>query len=184
MRAPVVVAAALILASGCADSSEPAARPQSSPTALGGEAGPPSAPPAQPMNRVERAIADKLSGELSAQRLAIEYLDCPRFTEERSTTLTCHAFVEGVVAEVGVRLRGTRQSLEFDARLGTGLLATENLVNRLANEGYRRVECGDRAVYPTVVGNQIVYSVTDDGRQRYVVATVTTNSGEVEISDY
>lgn len=146
--------------------------------------GTPARPPAQPMDLAEKAIAAKLSHELRGQDLSVEYLDCPASDRTTPKTMTCRGYVDGVAADVRVRLMGPPESLRFDARLGKGIVATSNLVRRLAAEGYHQIDCGERSAYQTVVGHQIVCSVTRNDNQKHVVATVTTDGGEVEISDY
>jgi hypothetical protein len=57
-------------------------------------------------------------------------------------------------------------------------------VDQLHGEGFTGVDCGDVAAYPTRVGTRLVCRVTDRGRQRYLVATVTDRHGTVGITDY
>jgi hypothetical protein len=174
----------LVLPAGCngAETRPPEAR--RTPAHLGGENHDRATPPAAPMTPLEQAITRRLSHELDDQRIALDYLDCPRTAEASPTRMICQGYSAGVLVDVHVALHGRQPDVAFDARLGTGVLATANLVDRLESAGYRDVDCGDRAAYPTVVGDQIVCSVSRAGRHRYVVATVTTTDGEVAISDY
>ncbi len=142
-------------------------------------------PPSRKMTRVERTIAADLSSRLSEQELSVSHLDCPDFDDaQKPEKVTCQGYVDGVVAGVSVTLWGPPANLQYDARLDRGILATANLVRRLAVEGYHQIDCGHRSAYRSIVGDQIICAVTKNDRQKYVVATVTTNSGEVEISDY
>lgn len=136
------------------------------------------------MDRVEEAVAAQLDDELAEQRLSVDYLACPEWRHPSSQHETCRGYVEGVVVDVEVWLHGPADNRVFDARLGSGVLATANLVDRLVAAGYHRVDCGDRPAYPTVVGDRIICAVTRDGLRSFVVATVTTGDGEVAISDY
>lgn len=181
----LVLVLALAALTGCDDGpARPADRPPSRPApALGGEPTDPTSPPDDHMDAVERAIAAELSDELRDQRLSVDHLSCPQH-DRTPMRLTCRSYVAGVVADVEVRLAGPRDRIRFDARLGDGILATANLVRRLEAAGYTRVDCGDRPAYPSEVGDQIVCSVVRGKTKEYVVATVTTEDGAVEISDY
>lgn len=180
-----MVAVALVLAAACSDTATPADPPAATPSALGGEGTAEREPPARRMTLVERTIAADLTGRLSENGMTVDYLDCPEFDDRRRPqNVTCRGYVAGVVADVHVRLWGPPEDLKYDAALGEDILATSNLVHLLATEGYHRIDCGDRPAYRSTVGAQIVCSVTRGDRQRYVVATVTTETGKVEISDY
>ena len=180
-----LVVAALILASGCSGTADPEVAPQRTPSALGGETATEAEPPADEMNLVEKTIAQDLSRRLRAQELSLDYLDCPRFHHSpRRAQVVCQGYLAGVVADVRVTLWGRRDNRRYDASLDDGVIATSNLVRRLAAEGYRKIDCGDLPAYRSSVGDQIICTVTKGERQKYVVATVTTSSGAVEISDY
>ncbi|HET6626476.1 MAG TPA: hypothetical protein VFG63_08795 [Nocardioidaceae bacterium] len=184
MLRALVGAAAVLLATGCADTTTPSEQPRPSPSSLGGAPHPAATPPARPMRMVERTIAEDLSGRLVEEDLSVDYLDCPDLREDRPVKVVCDGYIDGVLADVRVRLWGPADDRRYDARLGTDILVTANLVSRLAAEGYHRIDCGDRPAYPTVVGDRIVCSVTRHREQRYVVALVTTKSGKVRISDF
>jgi hypothetical protein len=180
-----MVLAACLLAAGCSDTAEPASAPQRTPSALGGDRSPGATPPARPMNIVERTIAGDLSSRLSEQQLTLDYLDCPDFDDRsRPQKVTCRGYVDGVLADVRVSLWGPADHMQYDAMLDDGVLATANLVRRLEAQGYREIDCGERPAYRSHVGDQIICTVVEAARQKYVVATVTTDGGEVEISDY
>jgi len=46
------------------------------------------------------------------------------------------------------------------------------------------VNCGQAPAYPSVVGSHVVCAVSKDGTRKFVVATVTSRSGAVEITGY
>lgn len=186
MRALMLAAlcVGLVLPAGCDGSETPPPQARRTPAHLGGANHDRATPPAAPMTALEQAITRRLSHELSGQQIALDYLDCPRTAAASPTRMICQGYSAGVLADVHVALHGRPPGVSFDARLGTGVLATANLVDRLESAGYHDVDCGDRAAYPTVVGDRIVCSVSRHGRHRYVVATVTTSDGEVAISDF
>ena len=186
MRALMLAAlcVGLVLPAGCQGTEAPRPEARRTPAHLGGEDHDRATTPAQPMTPLERAITGRLSRELSDQLLALDYLDCPRTVEASPTRMICQGYTSGVLVDVHVALHGRQPDVAFDARLGSGVLATANLVDRLKSAGYRDVSCGERAAYPTVVGDKIICAVSREGRRRYVVATVTTVDGQVEISDY
>ncbi|HJR40089.1 MAG TPA: hypothetical protein VJ819_17035 [Nocardioidaceae bacterium] len=185
LRAVAAILLAQALLTSCSGDAEPQP-PRPTPTALGGELGTPAVPPAGPMDTLEKGVARSLNGttDLHEQDLRVDYLRCPAFDGRTPQTLRCTGFLEQVTADVMVRLTKAGPTMHFDARLGQGILSTANLVDRLAREGYRRIDCGDRPAYPSVVGSEITCAVTDGDQRRFVVATVTSQSGEVTISDY
>lgn len=152
--------------------------------ALGGAAGRPTDPPAKPMARLENAVADRLKGQVAGQGLRLNYLNCPQWDGKAPQQLTCEAYLNGVTADVRVRLTRTTTSVNFDARLQDGVLATANVERRLRKNGYTATDCGEKPAYPAVVGSEVVCKVSKDGRQKYVVAEVLDGSRTVEISDY
>ncbi len=144
-----------------------------------------SQPPSAPMDRLERAVARRLSKELRGDRVTVDYLDCPAWRVRARQVMTCDGYFAGVPGRVRVVLReASGGAADFAASLTGGVIATQNLVERLREEGYDRVDCGDRPTYAAEVGAHLVCAVTDHGRRRNVVATVTDRSGAVEIVDY
>jgi hypothetical protein len=189
----LVLLAAFTFGAGCSAGTEnpseqlprASSGPASPPPTLGGDVGSVVEPPEAPMDGLERPIAARLSSQVDDQGLTMEYLDCPDWNGKLPRTLACAGYFEGVTADVLVHLtRSASGDISFDAELRGGVLATSNLVTRLRSEGFTRVDCGDRAAYPTVVGSQLICSVTRRGAQKYVVATVTDRSGAVAIDDY
>lgn len=191
-----VMAAGLLLV-GCSggdsesdnpgDSSSPATGSASEgeprPT-LGRTAGTPTDPPARPMARLENAVAVRLRAQVAGQGLRLDYLDCPKWDGMAPQQLICKGYLNGVTADVRVRLTRTTTSVNFDARLQDPVLATANVERRLREDGYTAIDCGKKPAYPAVVGSEVVCKVSKDGAQKYVVATVLEGSRTVQISDY
>ena len=99
--------------------------------------------------------------------------------------LTCRGYVDGIVASVQVHVSaGGGRTVDFDARLGDGVIATRSLQGTLRRRGWRAVDCGDVAAYPAHVGDRIVCRVERPGRRGYVVATVVDREGKVSIAGY
>jgi len=159
----------------------PAATP--SPT-LGGKLETPAKAPAKEMDKLERPIASQLEKRITGNGLSLDYLDCPDWNGKAPQELACEGYVSGVRGEVRVRLTRTATSVNYDAELQDGVLATANLVRQLKTAGYTKIDCGDKPAYPTVVGSELVCAVGKDGNVKYVVATVLDESGMVEIKDY
>lgn len=136
------------------------------------------------MNELERPIVTRLKATIAGQGLTLDYLECPKWDGKAPRRLTCTGYLDGVRADVRVRLTRTTTSVNFDAELQNGVLATANLVKQLKRDGYQAIDCGDVAAYPTVVGSELVCSVSRGPRTKYVVATVLDKAGTVEISDY
>lgn len=144
-----------------------------------------SQPPSAPMDRLELAVARRLSEKLRRDRVTVEYLDCPRWRAGSRQVMTCDGYFDGVPGRVRVVLgKASEGAADFAASLTGGVIATQNLVERLRAEGYDRVDCGDRPTYAAEVGAHLVCAVTDHGSRRNIVATVTDRSGAVEIGDY
>ncbi len=187
---PVVTALAAL--SGCSGSPAPttaASGPHSSssppPPRLGGTIPTPSALPSTPMDDLEQPIARRLSKEIAGQGLTMQYLACPAWDHKVPDRLACTGYVDGLPADVEVRLVATAGgAVSFDARLSGGVVATRNLVTTLRRHGYRDVDCGGVHAYPADVGSRVVCRVHRAGATRYVVATVTSSSGRVRIRSY
>ena len=178
------VASLLLLGAlvGCAHAEEPPARPQ---PPLGASRLVPSPTPTKAMDHLERPVAQSLAPRLEDDGLTLQYVDCPRWSGAVPVVLRCDGYVDGVVGEVVVELShraGGR--VDFDARLGKGVLAMTRLVDRLERQGYRAVDCGPRPAYPTQVGMRIVCRVQRDGQVDHVVATVVDRNGAVRIDGY
>lgn len=152
---------------------------------LGGPAPTPSTPPTEPMDHLEQPVADRLAGQVRDEGLTLEHVSCPPWGGAVPTALDCAGFVDGVVGDVRVELTpGADGEVEFDAWLGGGVVATAKLVDRLHEEGFADVRCGDVPAYPARVGLRLVCRVRDDAGTAYLVATVTDRDGSVEIEDY
>jgi hypothetical protein len=167
---------------GCTHVQEPAAGPQAH---LGASRLTPSPTPKQAMDDLERPVAQRLAPRLQDDGLTLQYVDCPSWSGAVPVVLRCKGYVDGVVGEVLVQLThraGGR--VEFDARLGKGVLAMTRLVRRLQREGYGNVDCGSRPAYPTHIGMHIVCSVQRGGEVHHVVATVVDRNGAVRIERY
>ncbi len=134
------------------------------------------------MDDLEQPVAERLRSRLEGDGLTLEYVDCPRWTGDAPSTLTCKGYVDGVVGEVDVELaRATDGRTEFEAWLGEGVLATQRLVARLEREGYTAVDCGATPAYPARLGMMMVCRVEENGSTGYLVATVTDRRGAVRI---
>lgn len=141
-------------------------------------------PPAQEMDRLEEAIRRRLAHSLAEAGVGVQHLDCPADRGSAVEQMHCLGWFDGVTGEVEVLLTREGGATEFDASMGSGLVATQNLVNRLHDDGYRDVDCGDRSVYRAEVGTRLVCTaLTADGERTHLVATVTHESGTVRISD-
>ena len=194
---PLVLAALLLgPLAGCGTTSgtqdaptAPAATP-----AVGGPTSRPVPAPTTGMDLLELAVAARLRRELAGQGLTLDHLDCPPWRGRENAVVRCTGYLDGLVGTVRVSLsRSPSGTVEFDARLEDGVVATQNLVRRLEAEGWTGVDCGDRAAYRAEVGAQIVCAghgpAAADGAgsagpgaaTSYVVATVTDESGAVEI---
>lgn len=141
--------------------------------------------PDVPMDPVEDPIADHLAERVRAEGLTLAYVDCPPWSGSVPARMTCDGYLDGVVGQVKVELtRGADGAVEYDAWLEEGVLATDRLVQRLEDEAYSAVDCGETAAYPARVGLRLVCAVEDDGVTSYVAATVLHADGEVRIEDY
>ncbi|NUR08915.1 MAG: hypothetical protein HOQ22_14930 [Nocardioidaceae bacterium] len=183
---PVVVLAALLLAGCESDDPAPAStRPTATPTP-GGKAPARQEPPSRPMNDLERPVAERLRRQVVGQGLTLDYLDCPRWDGRVPVRMSCRAYVDGLVVGVAVHLRAAVEgrAVGFDASLDDGVIATRKLEQTLDERGWKRANCGEAAAYPADVGARIVCRVERDGRTRYLLATVTSRSGRVMITDY
>lgn len=173
----------VLLAAGCSGQQSTASPEE--PPALGASAPTPASPPDEPMDHVERPIARRLATQVRDEGLTLEHIDCPRWTGALPAALTCDGYLDGVLGKVQVELtRGAGGSVEYDAWLDDGVIASRSLVRRLRSEGYTDADCGDIPAYPARVGLRLVCRVSQDGAASYVVATVTDRSGAVEIRDY
>jgi len=197
MSARVVpaVLVALMVASGCSDTgngrvtdrpsaavSGSSSRPSPTP---GGQLPQPATPPSAPMDDLEQAVAARLGQQVAREQLDLQYVACPHWRGQAPRQLTCRGYVDGVTAAIHVKLhRLTGGAVSFKARLGRGLIATSKLERQLRVDGFRAVDCGQAPAYPSVVGSHVVCAVTKNGDRRFVVATVTTRSGAVEITGY
>ncbi|HET7356445.1 MAG TPA: hypothetical protein VFJ09_07190 [Nocardioidaceae bacterium] len=197
MRVRVVsaVLVALMAVSGCSDvgdhqvtdlpsatGSGSSSRPSPTP---GGKLPPPATPPSAPMDDLEQAVAARLGRQVAREQLDLQYVACPHWRGQAPRQLTCRGYVDGVTARIHVKLhRLTGGAVSFKARLGRGLIATSKLERQLRVDGFRAVDCGQAPAYPSVVGSHVVCAVTKNGDQRFVLATVTSRSGAVEIRGY
>jgi len=173
----------VLLAAGCSGQ-EGSASP-AEPPALGGPAPSLAVPPDEAMDHVEEPIAVRLATQVRDEGLTLEHIDCPRWSGRLPAELVCDGYVDGVLGRVRVELtRGAGGSVEYDAWLDDGVIASRSLVQRLRSEGYTDVDCGDTPAYPARVGLRLVCRVAEGGAASYVVATVTDRSGAVEIQDY
>ena len=113
--------------------------------------------PTTGMDLLELAVAARLRRELAGQGLTLDHLDCPPWRGRENAVVRCTGYLDGLVGTVRVSLsRSPSGTVEFDARLEDGVVATQNLVRRLEAEGWTGVDCGDRAAYRAEVGAQIV----------------------------
>ena len=186
---PLVATAAVLLTGGCSDSPSPGSAdpsPSAAPPAGGAPAPDHRAVPDHPMNRLERPLAARLTRQVRAQGLRVDYLDCPTWDGVVPSAMSCRAWVDGLRVRVRVLLRAAApgKAVGFDARLGAGLVATHNLEDTLRRQGWTSADCGDVPAYPARVGTRIVCAVQRPGLQRYVVATVRSRAGAVMITDY
>lgn len=177
----VLALAAGLACTGCADQEEDAPdRPRQ--VAVGGPAFDAATPPPGPMSAWERKVRTRLGRQLRDDGLTLDHLACPE-VQHTPARLTCDGYVDGVVAQVHVRLaRWHDGTVEFDAELGDGVVSTANLADRLAAGASGPVDCGRTPAYPARVGARIVCSVRRADGTAYVVATVTDRSGAVEIA--
>jgi hypothetical protein len=180
--------AGTVMLAGCSDppEREPPAAHRSTAPALGGAMPARHRPPTTAMNRLERPVAERLGAQIAGQGLTLEYLDCPPWDSTVPSRMTCRGYVDGIVTPVLVHLRAEAagKAVDFDARLGAGVIATRNLEATLRDHGWPSVDCGDVAAYPARRGGRIVCRVARAGKPRYVVATVVDRSGRVTIADY
>lgn len=145
----------------------------------------PSTPPTEPMDTLEQPVADRLAPELRDEGLTLQYVDCPPWRGKVPFETECRGYVDGVVGDVEVALsHGRGGAVEFDARLGEGVVSVSSLVDRLEDQGWTDVDCGDTPAYPARVGLRIVCRVHERTQASYVVATVTDRRGEVEIVEH
>ncbi|MDQ3615765.1 MAG: hypothetical protein M3393_03910 [Actinomycetota bacterium] len=173
-----------LLLAGCAGNGGTAGTATDPGPTPGGPLGATTKPPSHPMNRLEKPIAEELSGQVAGQGLSLDYLDCPRWNGRVPQQMTCRGYLDGVSAGVSVKLTQRTTRIEFDAKLQDGVLATASLVRRLRSDGYTGIDCGDRPAYPTVVGSELICSVHESGQKKHVVAEVLDRSGAVQIRDY
>ena len=138
------------------------------------------------MNDLEKQIAGRLAAHVLRQGLVLEHLDCPHWDGAVPSRMTCRGYVDGVVATVRVHLASAvdGKAVNFDARLQGGVIATQNLVDTLQEQGWSDADCGAVPAYPARVGSRIVCRVTRDGADQHVVATVRDRSGAVMIRGY
>lgn len=175
--APLLLAVAL---TGCVGGD-----PGDRPPRVGAQTPPPSAAPSEPMDRLEAPVAEHLRPRLAEEGLTLDYVDCPAWTGGVPFGVECRGYVDGLLAEVEVRLTEAEDgSVEFDAWLEDGVVATSRLVARLEEEGWHTVDCGSAAAYPARPGLEIVCRVHEGGTADYLVATVVDRRGEVRIVDY
>jgi hypothetical protein len=190
-RLACLVLIGLFLLNGCSGSAgsrntSQTLSPSDKPSrALGGETPKPKTPPTAAMDALEKPIAKQLAAQVADQGLTLDYLDCPTWDKRVPGHLMCIGYFDGVTAHVRVRLHALASgSVSFDAVLEQGVIATRNLVERLRNDGYSHVDCGDVPAYPTNVGRRLVCAVRKDHKSGYVVATVTDKAGQVMIKHY
>jgi hypothetical protein len=137
------------------------------------------------MDGVEQAVVDRLAPQVAAQGLRLAHVDCPHWDGAVPGAMTCRGYVDGLVTTVRVLLDAApRSTVGFDARLGSGVVATRNLERTLHEHGWADVDCGEVAAYPAHVGDGIVCRVRRGDAEKYVVATVRSRSGAVRIDDY
>ncbi len=137
------------------------------------------------MDALERPVAERLARQIAGEDLTLGYLDCPHWDGTVPSAMTCQGYVEGLVTQVQVHLLAARgRRILFDARLGTGVVATRRLEDTLRSGGWTAADCGDVAAYPARVGTRIVCRVRRDTDVNYVVATVRSHAGRVTIADY
>jgi hypothetical protein len=137
------------------------------------------------MDQLESSVAERLRPQLTDDALTLEHVACPTWNGAVPAHLRCQGYVDGVVGAVEVDLAAAAgEAVEFDAELVHGVVATSRLVDRLEQEGYRGVRCGETVAYPARPGLQIVCRVHEQGETAHVVATVTDRSGAVRIEDY
>lgn len=178
--APLILLATVTVA-GCGGGTESGRRPPQ----VGAPSPTHASVPAEPMDRLENPVADQLRPRLAEEGLSLEYVDCPPWAGSVPHSVECRAFVDGLVAQVQVRLaEDDHGGVAFDAWLEDGLVATSRLVNRLEEEGWHTVDCGSAAAYPARPGLEIVCRVHRGGTADYVVATVVDRRGGVRIADY
>ena len=161
---PLVATSAVLLTGGCSDSASPGSAdpsPSAVPPALGAPAPEHRAVPDHPMNRWERPLAARLTRQVRAQGLRVDYLDCPAWDGVVPSAMSCRAWVDGLRVRVRVLLRAAApgKAVGFDARLGAGLVATRNLEDTLRRQGWTSADCGDVPAYPARVGTRIVCAV-------------------------
>ena len=157
-------------------------RPSPSP---GGRLPVAASPPSAPMDDLEQAVAARLGQQVARENLDLQYVACPHWRGRAPQRVTCRGYVDGVTADIHVRLnRLTGGAVSFKARLGRGLIATSKLERQLRADGFQDVNCGQAPAYPSVVGSHVVCAVSKDGTRKFVVATVTSRSGAVEITGY
>lgn len=186
-----VLLAGLLLASTAAcQSGQPGAggapSPNRSPSHAeptpGGPTPSPATPPSAPMDDLEQAVASRLNRQMAHEGLDLQYVACPAWHGRAPSRLTCRGYIDGVTAGIRVRLsRLTGGAVSFKAQLRDGVIATAELERKLRSDGFRDVNCGNVRAYPSVVGSKVTCAVTKDGHRQFVVATVTSRSGAVEI---
>lgn len=175
-------ASLLLLGALVACGQEPPPPPQPH---LGAHRDLPSPTPQQAMDDLEEPVAESLAPRLEDDGLDLEYVECPSWSGAVPALLRCKGYVDGVVGEVVVKLsHRAGGGVDFDARLGRGVLAMTRLVDRLRRQGYHDVDCGAVSAYPARVGMRIVCRVHRGGSVDHVVATVVDPSGAVRIEDY
>lgn len=153
--------------------------------ALGGPTPARHRPPHRAMDALERPVAVRLARQIAAEDLSLDYLDCPHWDGTVPSAMTCRGYVEGLVTRVPVHLLAAKgRRIVFDARMGTGVVATRRLEDTLRSGGWSDVDCGDVAAYPAQVGTRIVCRVRRGSEVTYVVATVRSQAGRVTIADY
>jgi hypothetical protein len=171
---------------GCGGDADPGATADPRrPPRLGAGSPAAASPPGGPMSGLERPVAERLAPELADDGLHLEYVECPAWSRTVPAVLECQGYVDGVVAEVRVKLSPDGGGgVEFDAWLGHGLVATTRLVDRLERNGFTQVDCGRVRAYPARVGLTIVCRVHEGGRVSLMEATVTDRAGHVRIEGY
>jgi hypothetical protein len=175
----VILLGALV---GCGDDQAPSSSPEPH---LGAPRMVPSHTPHEAMDDLEQPVAEMLAPRLEDDGLRLDYVECPPWSGAVPAVLRCRGYVDGVVGEVVVRLShraGGR--VDFDARLGGGVIAMTRLVDRLQRKGYDGVDCGAASAYPARVGLRIMCRVRHGGEADHVVATVVDRNGAVRIEDY
>ncbi len=192
MRLVQILCAALlapVVVGGCQGSApQPGASGTASsvqPPRLGGPQLRPAPTPHKPMSRLERPIASRLARKAAEEGLTLGYLSCPRWDGGMPKRLRCTGWFDGVKAPVLVQISTVvGGSVTFDARIGHGVVATQNLVGLLRGRGYTGVDCGHQAAYPSRAGLRLVCAVHRHGTRSYVVAVVRDATGAVAIHDY